>query len=80
MYTDISTNGDYPKTLMIRNHDGGMIWQVYHVQKKSEADKLASNANGNGFYGSTLEDYQPGYVETFPDWKETEGGKKIIED
>lgn len=71
MYTDESTTDTYPKTLMIRNHEGGMIWQVYHVQKESEADKLASNAYRNGFYGSTLEDYQPEYLETWPDWRET---------
>lgn len=71
MYTDESTTDTYPKTLMIRNHEGGMIWQVYHVQKESEADKLASNAYLNGFYGSTLENYQPEYLETWPDWRET---------
>jgi hypothetical protein len=75
-YTDIS-RGDFPKTLMIRNHEGGMIWQVYHVQNKNEADRLASNAHGNGFWGSTLENYQPEYKETWPDWRETSGGKEI---
>lgn len=71
MYTDISTSNSYPKTLMIRNHEGGLVWQVYHVQKESEADKLSSNAYTNGFYGSTLEDYQPEQEETWPDWRET---------
>jgi hypothetical protein len=71
MYTDISTTEHYPKTLMIRNHDGGMVWQVYHVQKQSEADKLASNAHKNGFWGSTLEDHQPEQEETWSDWRET---------
>lgn len=56
---------------MIRNEKGGMIWQIYHVQKQSEADKLENNAFKNGFYGSTLEDYQPEYKETWPDWRET---------
>jgi len=42
-YTDISKTQNYPKTLMIRNHKGGCIWQVYHVQKQSEADKLSRN-------------------------------------
>ncbi len=78
MYTDISTSDSYPKTLKIRNHEGGGVWQVYHVHKKSEADKIASNAYGNGFYGSTLEDHQPDCEETWPDWRETEGGKLII--
>lgn len=78
MYTDISTTDTYPKTLMIRNHEGGMIWQVYHVNKKHEADRLSRNAYGNGFVGSTLENYQPEYEETWPDWRETDGGKEII--
>ena len=79
MYTNLSESNKYPKTLMIRNHNGGMIWQVYHVNTQSEADKLANNAYGNGFYGSTLEDYQPDYEETWPDWRNTEGGKLISE-
>lgn len=78
MYTDISTIDQYPKTLMIRNHEGGMIWQVYHVQKKSEADKLTANAKRNGFYGSTLEDYQPEREQTWPNWRET-CNKSILE-
>jgi len=78
MYTDNSTGDSYPKTLMIRNHKGGGIWQVYHVEKESEANILSSNAHKNGFYGTTLEDYQPNYEETWPDWRETEGGKEII--
>lgn len=71
MYEDISTTQEYPKTLMIRNHKGGMIWQVYHVQNKIEADNISRNAHGNGFYGSTLENYQPEVKETWPDWRET---------
>lgn len=78
MYLDISTSGNYPKTLIIRNHDGGMIWQVYHVQKERETTLLAGNATKNGFMAITLEDFQEDYEETFPDWRETEGGKKII--
>jgi|LakMenEpi03Aug12_release.lakeMendotaPanAssembly.Ray.scaffolds.fasta_scaffold17891_20 hypothetical protein len=71
MYTDITNDNIYPKTLMIRNHEGGLVWQVYHVQKQSEADKLVSNAWKNGFFGSTLEDHQPECEETWPDWRET---------
>jgi hypothetical protein len=71
MYTDESTTLTYPKTLMIRNEPSGMIWQVYHVLKQSEADKLTSNAHKNGFYGSTLEDHQPEMEETWPDWRDT---------
>ena len=77
-YTNFSTDDNYPKTLMIRNHKGGMIWQIYHVEKKSEADKLAANAFKNGFYGSTLEDYQPQFQETWPDWRKT-CSKDILE-
>lgn len=69
MYTDIS-KGDYPKTLMIRNSKGGMIWQVYHVNNKAEAALLSSNAYKNGFYGSTLENYQPKEEETWPGWRD----------
>lgn len=71
MYADISTTNTYPKTLMIRNHPGGAVRQVYHVQKKSEADKLSNNAYKNGFHGSTLEDYRPDEEETWADWRET---------
>ena len=71
MYTDISTTNSFPKTLMIRNQPDGAIWQVYHVQKESEAHKLSVNAARNAFYGRTLEDYQPEHDETWPDWRET---------
>ena len=74
-YTDISTT-DFPKTLMIRNHEGGAVWQVYHIHKLSEVEKLTDNCWKNGFYGSTLENYVE-QEETFPDWRETEGGKII---
>ena len=78
MYKDLSTSSEWPKTLMVRNHDGGLIWQVYHVEKPLEAEKLTYNANMNGFHGTTLEDYQPEREETWPDWRETAGGKEII--
>jgi hypothetical protein len=25
-FTDISTSESFPKTLMVRNHEGGLIW------------------------------------------------------
>lgn len=78
MYTNISTTADYPKTLIIRNHKGGMIWQIYHVQKESEAIKLAEKATRNAFEAITLEDYQPNHEETWPDWREV-CDKSIIE-
>lgn len=71
VYKDISTNDKYPKTLIIRNHLGGSIWQVYHVQKESEAIKLSNNARMNGFEAITLEDHKPNVKETWPDWRET---------
>ena len=77
-YTDKTTNNDYPKSLLIRNTPGGMIWQIYTVQKEREVDKLATNATRNGFYGITLEDFDANYTETFPGWRETDGGKSII--
>lgn len=81
MYIDITTREDkFPQTLIIRNHYGGMIWQVYHVEKKVEADRISKNATANGFMAITLEKHQPEFSETFPDWRETTGGKKIIED
>ena len=58
MYSNVSNNENFPKTLIIRNHLGGAIWQVYHVQKLSEAEKLSFNATMNGFEAITLEDYQ----------------------
>ena len=71
MHLDISTNGKFPKTLIIRNHEGGVIWQVYHVQKESEAERLAYNATMNGFEAITLEDYREDMKETWADWRET---------
>jgi hypothetical protein len=71
MLLEISKDEKYPKTLVVRNHEGGLIWQIYHVQKKSEAIKLANNATMNGFQAITLEDYQPSYEETWSDWRET---------
>jgi hypothetical protein len=69
----------YFKTLHIRNTHGGLIWQVYHVKNISEAAQLTKNAMCNGFYSASLVDYT-GEEETWPDWRETEGGKKIIEE
>jgi hypothetical protein len=79
MYTDISTDEKYPKTLILRNHEGGMIWQIYHVEKQTEAERLAINATNNAFHAITLEDHQPDMKQTWPDWRDTKGGKRIIE-
>lgn len=48
-----------------------MIWQVYHVQKQSEAEKISANAHRNGFDAITLVDHEPETKETWPDWRET---------
>ena len=56
---------------MIRNTSGGMVWQIYHVENKSEADKLSATATSNGFYGITLEDHQPELEQTWENWRET---------
>ena len=77
MYTNLTTNNSFPKTLFIRNEFGGMIWQVYHINNLTEAERLANNATKNQFNGITLEDYQPDYEETRPDWRDTIGGKAI---
>ena len=70
MMTDISTTETYPKTLVIRNTEGGLVWQIYHVQAQHEAERLSNNATINGFYGITLEDYDESAEETWPNWRE----------
>ena len=79
-YTNETLNDIYPKTLLIRNTVGGAIWQLYHVQKESEAQKLSINAEKNGFWGRTLVDYRETEEETYSNWRTTKGGKKIIEE
>ena len=78
MYTNTSSNTNYPKTLIVRNHSGGMVWQVYHVEKETEAAQISANATKQDFRVITLEDHQPDLKQTWEDWRETEGGKKII--
>lgn len=68
MYTDISTTS-YPKTLIIRNTLGGMIWQIYHVHNEEEVKILAANAYSKGFQAITLED-KTDDIETFLGWRE----------
>ena len=80
MYIDTSNSKEYPKTLIIRNTAGGMIWQVYHVEKEIEASRLSKNARSNGFFRITLEDYQPEHEETFIGWRDSLGGKEIIKE
>jgi len=71
MYKNNSTTDTFPKTLLIRNTEGGMIWQIYHVNSEKVAQVLAANATLNKFEAITLEDYNPEYEETWPDWRET---------
>ena len=78
MYIDKSVLDTFPKTLVIRNTSGGMIWQIYHVQSEREAERLSRNATDNGFFDISLEDYIPNSKETFPDWRESESGQKLI--
>lgn len=77
MYVDESSNEDYPKTLIVRNHYGGMIWQVYHVQKEREAKILSTTAATNGFEAVTLIDYDVEMKETWPDWRVMGRGPEI---
>tara|TARA_R110000803_G_scaffold87494_1_gene154220 strand:+ start:4795 stop:5025 length:231 start_codon:yes stop_codon:yes gene_type:complete len=69
MFTNITTSSEYPKTLVIRNTKGGMIWQVYHINELYEAERLSFRATKNGFESCTLDDYKSDYEETFPDWR-----------
>jgi hypothetical protein len=69
MYKDLSNSNEFPKTLLIRNSVGGMIWQVYHVNNLHEVEVLSKNATNNGFESVTLVDYDISYEETFPDWR-----------
>lgn len=70
VYIDMSS-GDFPKTLKIRNTHDGMIWQVYHPDSQQDVDEITKRAHANGFYGITLENYQPEEKETWSDWRET---------
>jgi len=70
MLINDTTNSKYPKTLLIRNTEGGMIWQIYHVRELYEADRISSNATKRGFLSCTLEDHHPDQDETFPKWRE----------
>lgn len=65
----ISTNNNYPKTVVIRNSKGGMIWQIYHVKSERAAEIIAKRAADNCFEGVTLEDYQPNMEETSEGWQ-----------
>lgn len=69
MFSDLTTNKDYPKTLEIRNTEGGMIWQIYHVNNKQEAMLLSQGAMNNAFMSRTLVDHKPDEKETFPHWR-----------
>jgi len=74
MLINNSITNKYPKTLIIRNSEGGMIWQVYHVNNFKEAEKIAHNATNNGFGDIQLAEYQDSIEETFPDWRKESKG------
>lgn len=78
MYTNISSNNNYPKTLVIRNEPGGMVWQIYHVNTVGQAERISLNATSHGFHAITLEDHQPDINETWPDWRLSPGGIEIM--
>ena len=61
---------EYPKTVIIRNTEGGMVWQIYHVENVIEARLLSLGATKNGFHSVSLEEHQPNLEETFPNWRE----------
>lgn len=80
MLKDISSeDSTFPKTLLIRNEAGGLVWQVYHVDNLKQAETLAKNASYRGFMCITLNNKTED-EETWPDWRESPGGKTIIED
>ncbi len=79
MYTNLTTTPTFPKTLVIRNESGGMIWQIYHVNNEQEVEILSSNATHNGFFGITLEDYDETAEETWPEWRDTPQWEKQLE-
>jgi len=75
MYTDETTDSTYPKTVIVRNEIGGMVWQIYHVEKEEEASIINDNAHNNGFESVSLEDHQPELEQTWEDWRETADGR-----
>lgn len=72
-FLDLSSNDQFPKTLLIYNTEGGMVWQVYHVETESEANNLSKRADRNGFMHRELVDKTED-DETFPDWRLTQKG------
>lgn len=78
-YINNSQNETYPKTLIIRNTHGGMIWQIYQLDNQKQVEIISNNATQNGFLGISLEDHMPESKESFPDWRDSKGGKEIIE-
>ncbi len=68
-FNNISTDSLWPKTLVIRNSKGGLIWQVYHVNNDAQAIYITEGAHDNGFESVTLQDYDGEMVETFPNWR-----------
>lgn len=65
---DTSTNNNYPKTLLIRNEVGGMVWQLYHVPSLESAILLAYTSRTQGYEDQELVDYKPESEENYPEW------------
>lgn len=78
MYKDNSKDDKFPKTLLICNHEGGLVWQVYHVSSIKETEILSKNAHTNGFLGNRLENYDPSMSETWPGWRDTPEWEKCL--
>lgn len=70
LYVDKSTKG-FPKTLLIHNHEGGMVWQVYHVENEHDLEMLCETAENNRFDYRLVTDLNKELEETWPDWRET---------
>lgn len=77
MYRDSTKTSFYPKTLLIRNQEGGMIWEIFHVRNEREIVGLTKNATDYGYQSITLEDYQPEMEESFPGWRVT-ASKNVV--
>lgn len=73
---DHTTNNIFPKTLHVYNTEGGMIWQVYHVQTLAEASLLAYNATRNSYEDQILVDFT-NEEETWPDWRPESKHNKV---
>ena len=68
-----------PKSLIIRNEFGGMIWQCYRVHNSEEVRLLSKTAKANGFLSVQLEQGMDDVEETWPGWRDTDTWKEYYE-